>query len=128
MTWLWGLLTNLPGLLSKGLDYYIKRADGDVAKAIALMEADRVRIQAQRDITIAGMSHPIWWLGWALFVLPLGIYWCKVIVWDKVLKLGTTDPLTGFVLEWGAAIVLGMFSLQVGTGIVGAILNRVVKR
>lgn len=128
MTWLWGLLTGLPGLLSKGLDYYIKRADGDVQKAIALMEADKARIAAQRDITVAGMSHAVFWWGWGIFVFPLGIYWCKVIVYDKVLKLGSTDPLTGFVLEWAGWIVGGLFCLQVGTGIVGGILNRVVKR
>lgn len=128
MNWLLSLLSGLPGLLSKGLDYYIKRADGDVQKAIALMEADKARLIAQRDITLAGMSHPIWWAGWALFVFPLGIYWAKILVWDKVLKWGTTDRLDGFVLEWAGWIVGGLFCLQVGTGIAGAIINRVVRR
>ena len=128
MSWLLSLLTGLPSLLSKGLDYYIKRADGDTQKAIALMVADQARIAAQRDITVAGMSHPMFWWGWGLFVFPLGIYWAKVIVYDKVLALGSTDPLTGFILEWAGWIVGGLFCLQVGTGIVGGILNRVVKR
>jgi hypothetical protein len=130
MTWLLGLLTGLPGLLSKGLDYYIARSNGDVQKAIALMQEDQALIQARRDVMIAGMSHPIWWLGWALFVMPLGIYWCKVIVWDKVLQSithGSTDPLNGLVGEWAGYIVLGLFGLQVGTGLVGGILNRVFK-
>lgn len=131
MTWLLGipsLIKEAFGLASKGLDYYLKRADGDTARAVELMKADQVRIAAQRDITVAGMSHPIWWAGWLLFVAPLGIYWCKVIVYDKVLGLGSTDPLTGFVLEWSGWIVGSIFCLQVGTGIVGGILNRVVKR
>ena len=127
MMWLVKLVGNIPsalGLASKGIDYFIKKADGNVQQAIALMAAEQARIAAQRDITVAGMSHPVWWLGWGLFVLPLGIYWCKVIVWDKVLGLGSTDPLTGFVLEWSGAIVTSLFCLQVGTGIVGGILNR----
>jgi hypothetical protein len=128
MNWLLSLLGGLPALLSKGLDYYIKRADGDVQKAIKLMEADQARLAAQRDITLAGMSHPIWWAAWAMFVFPLGVYWNKVIVWDKVLGWGTTPPLTGFVLEWAGWIVGGLFCLQVGTGIAGAIINRVVRR
>ena len=128
MSWLVGLLTGLPGLLSKGLDYYIKRADGDTARAIELMKADQARIAAQRDITIAGMGHPIWWAGWAMFVFPLGVYWSKILIWDKVLMWGRTDPLEGFVLEWAGWMVGGLFCLQVGTGIVGGILNRVVKR
>jgi hypothetical protein len=128
MTWLLSLLSGLPSLLSKGLDYYIKRADGDTQRAIALMAADQARIAAQRDITVAGMSHPIWWAGWLLFIAPLGLYWVKVVLWDKTLGLGTTDPLTGFVLEWSGWMVGSIFCLQVGTGIAGAIINRVVKR
>jgi hypothetical protein len=125
---IWGILTSLPGLLSKGLDYYIKRTDGNVQKAVKLMEADQARLAAQRDITLAGMSHPIWWAGWALFVFPLGVYWSKILLWDKVLGWGRTDPLEGFVLEWAGWIVGGLFCLQVGTGIAGAIINRMVRR
>ena len=128
MTWLLSLLSGLPGLLSRGLDYYIKRADGDTQRAIALMAADQARITAQRDITIAGMSHPIFWIGWALFLFPLGIYWAKILIVDKTLGLGATDPLTGFVLDWAGTMVMYLFGLQVGVGIVGSIINRVVRR
>lgn len=125
MSWIIGLLTGLPGLLSKGLDYYIKRADGDVIKATELMKADQVRMAAQRDITIAGMSHPMWWLGYLLFVIPTGVYYAKIILWDKVLALGSTDPLNGFVLEWAGTIVISIFGMQVGVGLVGSLLNRI---
>ncbi len=40
-----------------------------------------------------------------LLALPVIIYLWKVIVWDKVLGLGTTDPLTGTVAEWAGLIV-----------------------
>lgn len=128
---MWSLLTSIPGLIgrlfglgTKALDVYLAKANGNVQQAIALMAADQARIAAQRDITIAGMSHPIWWCMWVMFVAPLGVYWCKVIVYDKVFKLGTTDPLTGFVLEWSGWIVGSIFCLQVGTGLIGGILNR----
>jgi len=135
MTWLAGLFSGFPDILKsifslgeKGLDYYIKRADGDTQRAIALMVADQARIAAQRDITIAGMSHPIWWAAWIGFIFPLIVYWNKIVIYDKVLGWGSTDALTGFALEWGGWMVGGLFCLQVGTGIVGGILNRVVKR
>lgn len=124
MNWLLSLLSGLPGLLSKGLDYYIKRADGDVQKAIKLMEADQARLAAQRDITIAGMSHWPYWVGWSLFVFPLGIYWAKVIVWDKVLAWGATDPLTGIIADWAGYIVLAMFGMQVSANIIGRLFKR----
>jgi hypothetical protein len=40
-----------------------------------------------------------------LLALPVVIYLWKVIVWDKVLALGSTDPLTGDVSLWAGAIV-----------------------
>lgn len=40
-----------------------------------------------------------------LLALPVIIYLWKVIVWDKVLGLGTTDPITGMVADWAGLIV-----------------------
>lgn len=40
-----------------------------------------------------------------LLALPVIIYFWKVIVWDKVLGLGTTDPLTGMIADWTGIIV-----------------------
>ena len=113
---IWAAIKGVLGLASKGLDFYLAKTAGDVKKAIALMEA-------QRDVTIAAMGSWVWWTGWALFVFPLGVYFTKVIVWDKVLGLGATDPLTGFVLEWSGWIVLSIFGMQVAN----SIINRVWK-
>ena len=40
-----------------------------------------------------------------LLALPIIIYFWKVIVWDKVLGLGMTEPLTGMVSDWAGTIV-----------------------
>ena len=40
-----------------------------------------------------------------LLALPIIIYFWKVIVWDKMLGLGVTDPLTGMVSDWAGTIV-----------------------
>jgi hypothetical protein len=40
-----------------------------------------------------------------LLALPIVIYLWKVIVWDKVLGLGATDPITGMVADWAGVIV-----------------------
>jgi hypothetical protein len=40
-----------------------------------------------------------------LLAFPLIIYLWKVVVWDKVLGLGTTDPITGMVADWIGMIV-----------------------
>jgi hypothetical protein len=40
-----------------------------------------------------------------LLALPIIIYLWKVIVWDKVLDLGTTDPITGMIADWTGMIL-----------------------
>ena len=40
-----------------------------------------------------------------LLALPIIIYLWKVIVWDKVLGLGTTDPITGMIADWCGLIL-----------------------
>jgi len=40
-----------------------------------------------------------------LLALPIIVYFWKVIVWDKVLGLGSTDPITGMIAEWSGLIV-----------------------
>jgi hypothetical protein len=40
-----------------------------------------------------------------LLALPVIIYLWKVIFWDKVLALGTTDPILGDVGVWAGTIV-----------------------
>ncbi|MBN8956343.1 MAG: hypothetical protein J0H17_07130 [Rhizobiales bacterium] len=40
-----------------------------------------------------------------LLALPIIIYLWKVIVWDKVLGLGATDPITGMIADWTGTIL-----------------------
>ncbi|CUA90585.1 hypothetical protein Ga0061061_11411 [Chelatococcus sambhunathii] len=40
-----------------------------------------------------------------LLAAPVIIYFWKVIVWDKVLGLGSTDPLTGMIADWSGLII-----------------------
>jgi len=40
-----------------------------------------------------------------LVAAPVIIYFWKVIVWDKVLALGTTDPITGMAADWTGLII-----------------------
>ena len=40
-----------------------------------------------------------------MLAFPIIIYFWKVIVWDKVLGLGTTDPITGMIADWSGMIV-----------------------
>jgi len=40
-----------------------------------------------------------------LLAAPVIIYLWKVVVWDKVLGLGATDPITGMAADWSGLII-----------------------
>jgi hypothetical protein len=44
-----------------------------------------------------------------LFAAPFIIFAWKVVVWDKVLGLGTTDPLTGDISTWAGYVIIAYF-------------------
>jgi len=60
------------------------------------IEADKVitELTAQQAVLVAEQGN--WLTRWIrpAFALPFIIYDCKIVVWDKVLEWGSTDPLT----------------------------------
>jgi hypothetical protein len=110
LQWLASFLT--PHIISGAIDAYkaklasadaTDRAAADLAQAAMLAEIE-ARRQAQA-IIIAEQGR--WWTAIIrpLLAAPVVIYLWKVIVWDKVLALGSTDPITGDVGVWAGAIV-----------------------
>jgi hypothetical protein len=75
------------------------------------MKTEQAWLAASRDVQIAAMNTVTYWIGWALFVFPLGLYWAKILIVDKIIGWGTTDPLTGLVADWAGIIVLGLFGI-----------------
>ena len=57
-----------------------------------------------------------------LFAAAFVIYAWKVVVWDKVLGLGTTDPLSGDIGKWATIVLTAYFggrSLEKAARILG---------
>ena len=72
-------------------------------KEIGAQQAEQLAIN---NLKIAEIGHP--WEIEKLFAYITLIYYAKLILWDKVLGLGTTDHLTGWVL-WAANLVIGFY-------------------
>ena len=110
LTWLASFLT--PHIVGGFIDAYKAKlaatnTEGaqaaDLAKAALLAE-----IEARKSAdTIIIAEQGRWWTAIIrpLLAAPVVIFLWKVIVWDKVLGLGSTDPLTGDVALWAGAIV-----------------------
>jgi hypothetical protein len=60
-------------------------------------------------VLIAEQGH--WFTRWVrpLWALPFVIYTWKVIIFDKVLALGSTDPLTGYVATLAVTVAAAYF-------------------
>ena len=68
--------------------------------------AQTVETQAQTQLKVAEIGHPF--EVEKLFAYITLVYYAKLIIWDKVLGLGVTDPLTGWVL-WAANLIIAFY-------------------
>jgi hypothetical protein len=90
--------------------YEAKLKAGNTSETIAAGLATRELAVQQREAEVeaeykrALIGH--WYEPTNLFGYIMVIYFGKIIVWDKVLKLGVTDSITGQGAEWAGWIML----------------------
>jgi len=115
---MWTFLANLiGGPIINGLigAYKAKLAAGNTSERIAADLAARELAVEQRErelatqIVIAEQGRWYTALPRPLFALAFIIYVWKVVVWDKVLGLGVTDPLSGDVAQWAMIVLTAYF-------------------
>ena len=85
------------------------KADTDEAKLEAEQKMQLVAMRVEAQTRGAG-SRTAKFVR-ASFALPFAVYVNKIVLYDKVLKLGTTDPLGAF-LEGAFLIVLTFYFLD----------------
>lgn len=96
------ILSFLGGPVIKGLieAYNAKLKAGNVESKIAAdlaateIVAQSTEANAILQYRIAEIGH--WYEPDKLVGYAVAIYFCKILVWDKVFGLGVTDPLAGF--------------------------------
>ena len=115
---MWGWLASLiGGPLVNGLigAYKAKLEAGNTSERIAADLASRELAVEQRErelstqVIIAEEGRWYTALPRPLFALAFIIYVWKVVVWDKVLGLGSTDPLSGDVAQWAMIVLTAYF-------------------
>ena|SRR5690242_18684027 len=119
----------LGGPVVKGLleAYNAKLKAGNTSEKIAAdlaageIAAQTAETQAITQLKIAEIGHPLEIE--KLFAYVTLIYYAKILIWDKVLALGTTDPLAGWAL-WAANLVIGFYFTKRGFENVARIIKR----
>lgn len=114
--WSW-LASFLSGPIIKGVldGYKAKLAAGNTSERIAADLAARELAVQQRErelstqIVIAEQGRWYTALPRPLFAFAFVIYVWKLIVWDKVLGMGTTDPLSAELSQWAMIVLTAYF-------------------
>jgi hypothetical protein len=111
---MWGWLANLIGgpVVTGLINAYKARLDASntkdrIAADLAAKEIE-AEIAARKEASALIIAEQGRWytaIIRPLLAFPIIIYLWKVIVWDKVLGLGATDPLTGMVADWSGTIL-----------------------
>jgi hypothetical protein len=136
MQWLFGLLTGLPGFLNGLLAYLNKRQDTEAVfnsnskdVSIALVQAEAARQKSMADVSMAAMSHPIWWIAWSIGVFP-------VLTYHACVYWVSTFPSLGWVvlkvpadqIEMGHTIINWMFGISGASAFTAGIAHAWSKR
>lgn len=108
------ILSFLGGPVIKGLieAYQAKLKAGNVESKIAAdlaageIAAQTAEIQAQAQLKRDEIGHP-WEPEKLAFYVTL-VFYAKCVIWDKVIGIGTTDPLAGDVSTW-AGMIMGFY-------------------
>lgn len=109
-------LANLLGgpFISAALNAYKAKlaSDNDASRVAADLAARELSVQAremeiQSQIRIAEMGR--WYEPDKIMAYAVAIYFAKLLVWDKVLALGSTDALAGWAATTANLIVAFYF-------------------
>lgn len=122
----WTALLNFlsGGIADKVLDgYKAKLEQGTNADKLAADLAAR-EIEAHHRIAVAELGSWFTALPRVCIEMTVAVYIAKVVVWDKVLGLGSTDAITGSVGEWVNLVIIGMFGTTVASRVVSGLLKR----
>ncbi|MEY9362292.1 hypothetical protein ABH994_005013 [Bradyrhizobium yuanmingense] len=123
------ILSFLGGPVIKGLiDAYqaklkAQTTDTKTAADLAATEiaAQTAEVQAQNQYRIAELGH--WYEPDKLMGYCVALYFAKLLVWDKVLGLGSTDALAGFAAVT-ANLVVSFYFAKRGFENVARIIKR----
>lgn len=110
------IISFLGGPVIKGLidayNAHLKAATDDKAIAADLagkeIATQQVEIQAQTQYRIAELGR--WYEPDKIMGYCVAFYFGKLLIWDKVLGLGSTDPLAGFAATTANLIVAFYFA------------------
>lgn len=126
LSWLASLITG--PILGKALDAYkAKLAAGNTSEGVAADLASKEILLQQREAElqtqyrIAEIGH--WYEPDKIMGYAVAVYFAKLLIFDKVLRLGVTDPLAGWA-ETTANLIVAFYFAKRGFENIARIIKR----
>lgn len=105
--------SGLAGILQPIASIFNKQADASVEKFKVDGKVDAALVNAHIQLGLAKLNNlkDKWIIATQIFfAVPVGIFFWKCVVWDKVLAWGSTDPLGGDIQIWAGMIMAYLFA------------------
>jgi hypothetical protein len=136
MSWLISLLTSVPQLLTGLFGWLNKKEDTRVVEinnsatvSTEVIKNDTAHIAAVRDVTMAMLNHPVFWVAWGLGVFPVLLYHACIFFVSTFPALGwTVLKVPNEELEYARLVVGSVFTLTGTSTVVAGIASAWIKR
>jgi hypothetical protein len=123
-----GIGALITGLVSAIFDAKVRikmaQTGADRDKAVEIIKLAEVEAHERTGWLAIVASNPV--LTWLIvaFATPYVIFIFKVVVWDIVLGIGTTDPIRGQVADWANVIIPSIFGSTTAVTVGKMVLSR----
>ena len=129
-----GTLSFVSNIVSKLSDQHVAVVQAQTgltaAQTNAVVTAEVARQGIVGNVMMSMMNHPIWWVGWALFVLPVGAYDALIHIKSLACPF-MADACTWNIPrvpstqeDWDKMVVLSFFGIFGASAVVGAIVSK----
>jgi hypothetical protein len=136
MSWLITLLTSVPQLLTGLFGWLNKKEDTRVVEnnnsatvSTAIVSEEAHRFSDVKDVTMAMMNHPVFWIAWGIGVFPVMLYHAAIFFVSTFPALGwTVLKVPDVELEYARLVVGSVFTLTGASTVVAGLASAWIKR
>lgn len=133
---IFSLSTLLPQIVTGTFGWLNKKQDTALAEnsnakdvTVALVQSEATHFSDVKDVTLAMMSHPIFWIAWGLGVFPVMLYHAAIFFVSTFPVLGwTVLKVPDVELEYARLVVGSVFTLTGCSTVVAGLASAWIKR
>ncbi len=142
---MWGLLLKLPGIADGLLAWLNKKEDTAAVQntnskdvSVSVVQSETARVNAQAGVLKVAMDHPLFWVAWAIGVLPVMFYYAQIFLvsthphlWEHFTGIPAKQAVLEApkdALEYARLVTGSMFGIAGASSVIAGIAHAWQKR